>query len=133
MKQLTIGLQRRNEMMSQLQEFFKFLMTQANSKDDLKKALADWVGPYHGKILQVHTEEGDQYMVVRKDKITLHDGVYPSPDVIYKAKSEILLGIFTGEVPFKDTMKDGSLTVIGNANESDPLANLILLVMMGAM
>jgi hypothetical protein len=100
--------------MSQLQEFFKFLMAQANSKDDLKKALADWVGPYHGKI-------------------TLHDGVYPSPDVIYKAKSEILLGIFTGEVPFKDTMKDGSLIVIGNANESDPLANLILQVMMGAM
>jgi len=119
--------------MSQLQEFFKFLMTQANSKDDLKKALADWVGPYHGKILQVHTEEGDQNMVVRKDKITLHDGVYPSPDVIFKAKAEVLLGIFTGEVPFKNTMKDGSLQVIGNANEADPLANLILQVMMGAM
>jgi hypothetical protein len=44
-----------------------------------------------------------------------------------------LLGIFTGEIPFKDTMKDGSLQVIGNANESDPLANLILAVMMGAM
>lgn len=119
--------------MSQLQEFFKFLQTQCNSKDDLKKQLADWVGPYHGKILQVHTEEGSQYMVVTKDRIDLFEGVYPSPDVIYKANAETLLGIFTGEVPFKDTMKDGSLEVIGNAHESDPLANLILAVMMGAM
>ncbi|MFW9833938.1 MAG: SCP2 sterol-binding domain-containing protein [Candidatus Thorarchaeota archaeon] len=119
--------------MSQLQEFFKFLMTQCNSKDDLKKLLAEWVGPYHGKVLQVHTEEGPSYMVVTKDKIEIFDGVYPSPDVIYKSNAETLLGIFTGEVPFKDTMKQGSLVVIGNANESDPLANLILQVMMGAM
>ncbi|MFX1559581.1 MAG: SCP2 sterol-binding domain-containing protein [Promethearchaeota archaeon] len=119
--------------MSQLQEFFKFLMTQCNTKDDLKKQLADWVGPYHGKILQVHTEEGASYMVVTKDKIEIFDGIYPSPDVIYKANSQTLLGIFTGEIPFRDTMKDGSLEVIGNAHESDPLANLILAVMMGAM
>ena len=119
--------------MSQLQEFFKFLMTQCNAKDDLKKLLADWVGPYHGKILQVFTEEGPSYMVVAKDKIEIFDGVYPSPDVTYKSNAEILLGIFTGEVPFRDTMKDGSLEVIGNANESEPLANLILAVMMGAM
>jgi putative sterol carrier protein len=119
--------------MSQLQEFFKFLMTQCNSKPELQKQLADWVGPYHGKILQNHTEEGSSYMVVTKDKIEIFDGVYPSPDVIYKSDSKTLLGIFTGEVPFKDTMKDGRLQVIGNANESDPLANLILQVMMGAM
>ncbi|MBN2228797.1 MAG: hypothetical protein JW779_04315 [Candidatus Thorarchaeota archaeon] len=119
--------------MSQLQEFFKFLMSQVNSKDDMKAHLATWVGPYHGKILQVHTEEGAQYIVVTKEGMKLFDGVYPSPDVIYKANSSILLGIFTGETPFKDTMKDGSLQVIGNANESDPLANLILVAMTGAL
>ena len=119
--------------MSQLQEFFKFFLHQVNTKDDLKKNLANWVGPYHGKILQVHTEEGAQYLVVKKDGMTLHEGTYPSPDVIYKASSEILLGIFTGEIPFKQTMKDGSLEVIGNAHESDPLANLILIAMTGAL
>jgi putative sterol carrier protein len=65
--------------------------------------------------------------------MALFDGIYPSPDVIYKANSEVLLGIFTGEVKFKDTMKDGRLEVIGNAHESDPLANLILAAMMGAI
>ena len=119
--------------MSQLQEFFKFLMAKVREKDDLKKVVAEWIGPYHGKVLQVHTEEGDQYIVIRHSGMTLHDGVYPSPDVIYKASAETLLGIFTGEVPFKDTMKDGRLEVIGNAHESDPLANLILAAMMGAM
>ena len=119
--------------MSQLQEFFKFFMHQVNTKDDLKKNLAEWIGPYYGKILQVHTEEGDQYIVVKPSGMTLHDGTYPSPDVIYKARSEVLLGIFTGEIPFKNAMKDDSLRVIGNAHESDPLANLILVAMTGAL
>ncbi|RDE14652.1 MAG: hypothetical protein C4K49_07530 [Candidatus Thorarchaeota archaeon] len=117
--------------MSQLQEFFQFLASKVKEKPDLKKNLIDWVGPYDGKILQVFTEEGAQYMVVTKDNMTLHTGVYPSPDVIFKAKAATLLGIFTGETPFKDTMKDGRLEVIGNANEADPLANLILAAMMG--
>jgi putative sterol carrier protein len=117
----------------QLEEFFKFLIAKVHEKDDIKKMLADWVGPYDGKILQVFTEAGAQYMVVTKDDMTIHEGIYPSPDVTYKANAAVLLGIFTGEVPFKQTMKDGSLEVIGNANESDPLANLILAAMMGAL
>ncbi len=121
------------KMAEQLQEFFKFLIAKTNEKEDLKKQLVDWVGPYDGKILQLHTpDSGDQYLIVTKEGMTLHEGVYPSPDVIYKATGEILLGIFTGEVKFKDTMKDGRLEVIGNAHESDALANLILAAMMGA-
>ncbi|NWF96735.1 MAG: SCP2 sterol-binding domain-containing protein [Candidatus Thorarchaeota archaeon] len=116
--------------MTQLQEFFQFLMAKVKEKADLKKNLAEWIGPYDGKVLQVHTEEGDQYIVVTREDMTLHEGIYPSPDVIYKANSATLLAIFTGETPFKDTMADGRLTVIGNANESDPLANLILAAMM---
>ncbi len=108
-------------------------MTQVNSKDELKEKLAEWIGPFNGKILQVHTEEGDQYLVITRKGMELCEGAYPSPDVIYKAKSETLLGIFTGEIPFKDTMKDGSLIVIGNAHESDPLANLILVAMTSAL
>jgi hypothetical protein len=128
------GWQRRNEKMSseQLQEFFKFLSAKVREKDELKELLAEWVGPYDGKVLQVYTEAGAQYMVITKDDMTIHDGVYPSPDCIYEANAATLLGIFTGEVPFKQTMRDGSLKVIGNANESDPLANLILQAMMGA-
>ncbi len=119
--------------MSQLQEFFQFLIAKIREKDDLKKELAKWVGPYDGKILQVFTEDGPQYIVVTKDGMSLHNGIYPSPDVIYKASAATLLAIFTGEVPFKKTQKDGSLVVIGNAHESVPLANLILQVMTSAM
>jgi putative sterol carrier protein len=118
---------------AQLQEFFKFLISKIHEKEDLKKLLAEWVGPYDGKILQVYTEAGPQYMIVTKDDMKIHEGVYPSPDVIYEADAATLLGIFTGEVPFKETMNDGRLKVIGNAHESDPLANLILAAMMGAM
>ncbi|MHA1247928.1 MAG: hypothetical protein ACTSPE_11420 [Candidatus Thorarchaeota archaeon] len=99
--------------MSQLQEFFQFLIAKVREKEDLKKQLAEWVGPYHGKVLQVYTEDGPQYIVVTKEGMSLHDGVYPSPDVIYKASAQTLLAIF-----------------IGNAHESNPLANLILAAMM---
>jgi len=89
--------------MSQLQQFFEFLMSKVKEKEDLQETVKKWVGPYDGKILQVITpDHGAQY-------------------------------IFTGEVKFKETMKDGSLEVIGNAHESDPLANLILAAMMGAI
>jgi len=122
--------------MSQLQQFFEFLMSKIKEKEDLQEQVKAWVGPYDGKILQVITpNDGAQYIIIHKKApwMSLHEGVYPSPDVIYKAKSETLLGIFTGEVKFKDTMKDGSLDVIGNAHESEPLANLILVAMMGAI
>ncbi len=122
--------------MSQLQQFFEFLMSKVKEKEDLQNQVKAWVGPYSGKILQVVTpDHGAQYIIMHKKApwMSLHEGVYPSPDVTYKAKSEILLGIFTGEVKFKQTMKDGSLEVIGNAHESDPLANLILQAMMGAI
>jgi putative sterol carrier protein len=108
-------------------------MSKVKEKADLQKLVIEWVGPFDGKILQVTTEEGAQYMIIRKEEpfMTTHQGTYPSPDVIYRSTSEILLGIFTGEVPFKQVMAEGTLEVIGNANESDPLANLILAAMMG--
>jgi len=123
-------------MTSQLQQFFEFLISKVKDKEELQGHVMKWIGPYDGKILQVITpDHGAQYIVVQKGApwMTLHEGMYPSPDVIYKANSETLLGIFTGEVNFKDTMKDGRLIVIGNANESDPLANLILVAMTGGI
>ena len=122
--------------MSQLQQFFEFLMSKVKEKEDLQETVKKWVGPYDGKVLQVITPDHEaQYIIVYKKApwMALKDGMYPSPDVTYKAESATLLGIFTGEVKFKDTMKDGSLEVIGNAHESDPLANLILAAMMGAI
>ena len=122
--------------MSQLQQFFEFLISKVKEKESLQEQVLTWIGRYEGKILQVITPDfGAQYIVVHKGApwMTLHDGIYPSPDVIYKANSETLLGIFTGEVKFKDTMKSGALEVIGNAHESDPLANLILAAMTGAI
>ncbi|RDE14322.1 MAG: hypothetical protein C4K48_06375 [Candidatus Thorarchaeota archaeon] len=123
-------------MTSQLQQFFEFLISKVKDKEELQGHVMKWIGPYDGKILQVITpDHGAQYIVVQKGApwMTLHEGMYPSPDVIYKANSETLLGIFTGDVNFKDTMKDGRLIVIGNANESDPLANLILVAMTGGI
>ena len=123
-------------MTSQLQQFFEFLISKVKDKEELQGHVMKWIGPYDGKILQVITpDHGAQYIVVQKGApwMSLHEGIYPSPDVIYKSNSETLLGIFTGDVNFKDTMKDGRLIVIGNANESDPLANLILVAMTGGI
>lgn len=118
--------------MSQLDEFFQFLKSKIHEKEDLQNFVKNWVGRYHGKVLQVITDEGKKYVVITpyEPYMEVREGIYPSPDVIYKASVTTLMGIFTGETPFKKVMKSGELEVIGNAHESDPLANLILQAMM---
>ncbi len=116
----------------QMKQMMQMVISKTKSSDDLKKSLAKWVGPYHGKVLQIQTGDNlDEffYIVVTKDKMWLKDGEYPSPDVTYRAKSQVLLDIFTGRAPFGKFMKSWELMVIGAGHESVPLAKLIFDVM----
>ena len=85
-----------------------------------------------GKILQVETDGVSFYGVASRDgTFTIHEGEYSSPDVIYRAPSEILLGIFTGKIPFMNPIRSWEMVVIGAAHESVPLSEFILQAMMG--
>lgn len=107
-----------------------FVQIVNNKIDDFKPTLAEWIGPFNGKIIQLEVEGADntyniKHLIVRKDGLEIKPGAYPSPDVIYRAKGEVMAGIFTGQIPFRNAMKDGSLWVISAAHESVPLAKLM--------
>ncbi|MHA1167630.1 MAG: hypothetical protein ACTSP4_01905 [Candidatus Hodarchaeales archaeon] len=113
--------------MSQLDQMMQMFVQIVNNKiDDFKPTLAEWIGPYNGKIIQLEVEgQEPKHLIVRKNGLEMRTGSYPSPDVIYRAKGEVMAGIFTGQIPFRNAMKDGSLWVIAAAHESVPLAKLM--------
>ena len=115
-----------------VKQFMQMLQLKAKQDPSLQDFLKKWVGPYDGKILQVDTDGVHFYGVVSKDgTFTIHDGEYPSPDVIYRAPSEILLGIFTGKIQFMEPIRKWEMIVMGAAHESVPLSEFILQAMMG--
>ncbi|MFX1510978.1 MAG: hypothetical protein ACFFCQ_00100 [Promethearchaeota archaeon] len=114
-----------------VRKFMKMVMTQLKNDEGMQEFVKEWVYPYDGKIFQVEADGEYFYSVLTKDaKMTLHEGQYPSPDVIYRSTGEILLGIFTGKIRFWDPIKSWDLMVIGAAHESVPLSELILQALM---
>ncbi|MFW9914441.1 MAG: hypothetical protein ACFFGZ_02425 [Candidatus Thorarchaeota archaeon] len=114
-----------------VKQFMQMLQMKAKQDSSLQDFLKKWVGPYDGKILQVETDGEHFYGVVSKDgTFSIHDGEYPSPDVIYRAPSDILLGIFTGKINFMEPIRNWEMVVIGAAHESVPLSEFILQAMM---
>ena len=59
----------------------------------------------------------------------LRQGTYPSPDVIYKASTETLMNLFSGQASFRDLMKRWELVIIGAGHESVPLGQLMIRVL----
>ncbi len=115
-----------------VKQFMQMLQTKAKQDSTLQDFIKNWCKHYDGKIFQVDIEGENFYVVLtREGEFTIHDGVYPSPDVIYRAPADILLGIFTGKIRFTEPVRNWQMIVIGAAHESVPLSEFILQAMMG--
>ena len=118
------------ESVDRVRQFIRHIASAVNNSDDHKKFVAQWLGPWPGKVLQVEAEGEKFHAIITKKKMWMEEGDYPSPDVIYRVKdAQIILDIFTGRAPFRNAIKDWSLVVIGAGHESVPLAQLIYNVM----
>ncbi len=119
-----------SEAVDRVRQFMRHICSAVNASEDHQKLVAQWLGPYLGKVLQVDAEGEKFYTVITKEKLWMEEGDYPSPDVIYRVKdAQVLLDIFTGRTPFRNVMKSWDLVVIGAAHESVPLAQLIFNIM----
>lgn len=117
-------------MTAAMEQMFENLIKQVNDKSEHREFIRDWVGPYHGKILQLETEKGSFHIRLhRKGTMTLHQGVYPSPDVIYRSSVDTFMKLFTGQATFRELMKTWDLVIIGAGHESVPLGQLFLRVL----
>ena len=117
-------------MANQIKQLFETLIELVNTNNEYREFVRKWVGQYHGKILQLETDEGTFHIILnKKGTISLETGSYPSPDIIYKAGAKTLMNLFTGQSAYRDLLKRWEIIIIGAAHESVPLAQLILKVL----
>jgi hypothetical protein len=113
-------------MSNPLQQLIDGLITRVNENPDLREFVRNWVGSYHGKILQFETDKGTLHIILAKDGTMRADkGSYPSPDIIYKAAAQTLLDLFTGQADFRELVKRWEIVIVGAGHESVQLAKLI--------
>lgn len=116
------------------QDVYKFLqmvVQKGNKKDDALKIMKEWVGPYQGKVLQVETDDEFYYVVITESGARAEKGEYPSPDIVFRAPSDLLMQIFTGRTDPIEAIRNWDMVVVGNGHEMVPMNNLIMSVMMG--
>ncbi|MFX1561982.1 MAG: hypothetical protein ACFFDP_01610 [Promethearchaeota archaeon] len=117
-------------MASQMLQLFETLTKRVNENQKHRDFLRKWVGKYYGKIIQLETDEDTLHIIIHKrGTMQLEKGSYPSPDIIYKAKTQTLMNLFTGRADFRDLMKRWEIIIIGAAHESVPLAQLLFNVL----
>ena len=112
-------------------KFLQMIIQQGNKKEDAVKIMEEWVGSYDGKILQVETDGKFYHVVITKKGATVKDGEYPSPDIIFRAPSDLLMQIFTGRHDPIEAIKKWEMIVLGNGHEMVPMNQMIMAVMMG--
>lgn len=113
-------------------KFLQMVIQQGNRKEDALKIMEEWVGPYQGKVLQVETDGKFYHVIITKKGAKVMEGDYPSPDLVFKAPSDLLMQIFTGRADPIQAIKKWEMIVVGNGHEMVPMNKLIMAVLMGA-
>jgi len=106
-------------------KFFETIAIKANRSSDGQKIMKDWVGHYHGKVIQFETDTEKFYLVVQDGKMKVLDGEYLAPDLTFKGSSKIITEVFTGRKPIGDAMKAWELILVGAGHEGFALGRLI--------
>jgi len=107
---------------------FEEIAKKANNSSEAQKIMKQWVGPYHGKILQFETDSEKFHLVVTDRRIEVCGGEYPSPDLTLRGSSQVISDVFTGKRSVGDAMKSWDLLLMGAGHEGSTLAKLITAV-----
>jgi len=110
-------------------EFFEAVAMKANGSSEGNKIMREWVGRYHGKIIQFESETEKFCLIVTKGGMRVMEGRYPAPDLTFRGSSKLFLDVFTGRKRFEDAMKSWELLLIGAGHERFTLGRLITTVM----
>ena len=111
-------------------KFFEAVAMKANRSNDGTRIMKEWVGHYHGKVIQFETDVEQFYLVVADGKMKVKDGVYPGPDLTFKGSSKTVSDVFTGRKRIGDSMKTWELVLMGAGHEGFALGRLVTTVMM---
>lgn len=110
--------------------FFEAVAIKANRSADGTKIMREWIGHYHGKVIQFETDTEQFYLVAANGKMKVKDGVYPAPDLTFKGSSKTVSEVFTGRKRIGDAMKTWELMLLGAGHEGFALGRLVTTVML---
>jgi len=110
-------------------QIFEEIAKKANSSSEGQKIMKEWVGPYHGKILQFETDAEKFYLVITESKMRVLDGEYPSPDLTFRGSSQVISDVFTGKRSVGNAVKSWDLLLMGAGHEGFTLGKLITTVL----
>jgi len=113
-------------------EFFEAIAMKANRSSDGQKIMKDWVGHYHGKVIQFETDTEKFYLVVQDGNMKVLDGEYLAPDLTFKGSAKTITEVFTGGKRVGDAMKAWELVLVGAGHEGFALGGLITSMMLEA-
>jgi len=110
--------------------FFEAVAMKANRSADGTRIMKEWIGHYHGKIVQFETDTEQFYLLIADGRMKVKDGVYPAPDLTFKGSSKTVSEVFTGRKRMGDAMKTWELVLIGAGHEGFSLGRLVTTVML---
>jgi len=113
-----------------VKKFFEAVTIKANRSSEGTKIMKEWVGHYHGKVIQFETDTEQFYLVVANGKMKIRNGIYPAPDLTFKGSPKIISEVFTGRKRIGDAVKSWELLLIGAGHEGFALGRLVTTVMM---
>lgn len=111
-------------------KFFEAVAMKANRSGEGTKIMKEWIGHYHGKVIQFETDTEQFHIIICKGKMKVREGVYPAPDLTFKGTSKTVSEVFTGRRRFGDAMKNWELVLIGAGHEGFTLGRLVTTVML---
>lgn len=113
-----------------VKKFFEAVAMKANRSRDGTRIMKEWIGHYHGKVVQFETDTEQFHLVVADGKMRVVEGVYPAPDLTFKGSSKTISEVFTGRKRIGDAMKTWELVLIGAGHEGFALGRLVTTVML---
>ncbi|MHA1651110.1 MAG: hypothetical protein ACTSYB_13015 [Candidatus Helarchaeota archaeon] len=114
-----------------MENMFKDVVEQMNSKERFKKRVRKWIGTYYGKIIGWNFGEKSFHLIFMKDGTTkLGYGEYPASETIILTDPETWFNfLLKGFEYTKKAMAEGKIWIRGNFHELIALNNVCIPIM----
>ncbi|MHA1604005.1 MAG: SCP2 sterol-binding domain-containing protein [Candidatus Freyarchaeota archaeon] len=107
-------------------EGFKQLAEAINKSDAAKEILAKWLKGYVGRIHAFEIDDKKFHIIFWPDGAKFVDGETHTPDLVIRATADAWTDMVTGKKKWSGLLREGTLFIIGAANEIQPFIQIAL-------
>jgi hypothetical protein len=107
-------------------EGFKNLVDAINKSDSAKSILRNWLKGYVGRIHMFEIDDRKFHIIFWPDRAKFVDGESHTPDLVIRATADAWTDMVTGKKKWSDLLGEGTLFIIGAANEIQPFIQIAM-------